>query len=54
MPGAYGDITEPNDGAIVHGLFVDGGRWDNENMILVDPHPGEIFVFCNMIPNTNF
>jgi hypothetical protein len=53
VPGAYGDIVEPKDGVIIHGLFLDGGKWDTENMILIDPHPGEIFrtvvLFHNMI-----
>jgi hypothetical protein len=50
--------VEPKDGVIVHGLFVDGGRWDNENMILVDPYPGEklkTFIFYhNVILNVFF
>jgi dynein heavy chain len=48
----YGNIVQPKDGVIVHGLFVDAGRWDNEHMILVDPYPGKkfssfIFFHCN-------
>jgi hypothetical protein len=58
VPEAYGDIVDPKDGVIVHGLFVDGGRWDNENMILVDPYLGEKFktfiFFHNLFLNAIF
>ncbi|KAF2878695.1 hypothetical protein ILUMI_27474 [Ignelater luminosus] len=42
IPDAYGDVQPPQDGVIIHGLFADAGRWDIDNMILVDPNPGEI------------
>jgi hypothetical protein len=28
---------------IVHGLFLDAGRWDSEKMTLADPYPGKKF-----------
>lgn len=39
---AYGSVKVPKDGVIVHGIFLDAGRWDIKNMVLVDPNPGEI------------
>ncbi|XP_031357040.1 dynein heavy chain 6, axonemal isoform X2 [Photinus pyralis] len=39
---AYGDLTVPLDGVLIHGLFVDAGLFDNLSMTLVDPNPGEI------------
>ncbi|XP_022919976.1 dynein axonemal heavy chain 6 [Onthophagus taurus] len=42
VPKAYGDLVYPKDGVIVHGLFLDAGRWDMRTMCLVDPNPGEI------------
>lgn len=43
MPAVYGDIVQPEDGVIVHGLYLDAGRWDSEKMTLADPYPGEKF-----------
>nr|CAH7756359.1 unnamed protein product [Callosobruchus chinensis]CAH7757601.1 unnamed protein product [Callosobruchus chinensis] len=38
----YGSLTPPQDGVIIHGLFLDAGRWDLSMMKLVDPKPGEV------------
>ncbi|XP_023013028.2 dynein heavy chain at 16F isoform X2 [Leptinotarsa decemlineata] len=32
----------PKDGVVIHGLFIDAGRWDMDLKQLVDPKPGEI------------
>lgn len=37
---AYGDLESPEDGVIVHGVFLDAGRWDMDEMKLVDAKPG--------------
>lgn len=37
---AYGELDAPEDGVIVHGLFVDAGRWFQDRMKLVDAKPG--------------
>ena len=38
------DLTaQPADGCYVHGLFVEGGRWDRRKRSLVDPRPKELF-----------
>ncbi|XP_069668946.1 dynein axonemal heavy chain 6 isoform X3 [Periplaneta americana] len=42
VPEVYGGIEYPKDGVLIHGLFLDAGRWDKEKMILVDPNPGEM------------
>lgn len=37
---AYGGMHAPEDGVIIHGLFVDAGRWSEQQMKLVDAKPG--------------
>ncbi|XP_076248728.1 dynein heavy chain at 16F [Calliopsis andreniformis] len=38
----YKGLTTPKDGVLIHGLFIDAGRWDFESMILVDANIGEM------------
>ncbi len=35
-------IPKFEDGVIVHGLFMEAMRWDDDNMIIVDSLPGEM------------
>ncbi|KAK9882719.1 hypothetical protein WA026_022770 [Henosepilachna vigintioctopunctata] len=38
----YHPLIAPDDGVIIHGLFIDAGRWDIHKQMLVDAKPGEI------------
>ena len=44
--GEEGKITEeiekPEDGVMVHGLFMEAMRWDNDSMLITDSRPGEM------------
>lgn len=35
-------VDKPEDGVIVHGLFMEAMRWDDKDMIVVDSLPGEM------------
>lgn len=51
----YKPLEPPEDGVLVHGLFLDAGKWDMRAMKLIDPKPGEInppFPVIHMIPKT--
>ncbi len=37
------ELTHPKDGVFVHGLFMEGARWDMETNGLADPLPGEMY-----------
>lgn len=36
------EIDKPEDGVIVHGLFMEAMRWDDECMTVLDSLPGEM------------
>ncbi|CAK9798189.1 Dynein axonemal heavy chain 6 [Anthophora quadrimaculata] len=38
----YKSLHVPKDGVLIHGLFIDAGRWDFESMLLVDANIGEM------------
>ncbi|XP_076649863.1 dynein heavy chain at 16F [Halictus rubicundus] len=38
----YKGLEVPKDGVLIHGLYIDAGRWDFESMILVDANIGEM------------
>jgi len=45
--------TDPDDGAYIRGLFLDGCRWSNEIMALAESLPRELFTslpFVHMMP----
>lgn len=37
----YKGLETPKDGVLIHGLFVDAGRWDLKSMLLVDANIGK-------------
>ena len=38
----FQEIESPEDGVLVHGLFLDGFRWDDDNMEVADSNVGEM------------
>nr|XP_031828293.1 dynein heavy chain 6, axonemal [Nomia melanderi] len=38
----YKGLVVPEDGVLIHGLYIDAGKWDFESMILVDANVGEM------------
>lgn len=36
------EIEKPEDGVIVHGLFMEAMRWDDSDMTILDSLPGEM------------
>ena len=51
------EITLPEDGVLVHGLFMDGFRWDAENHTVEDSLPGkmaDVLPMMHMEPKMDF
>uniref|UniRef100_A0A7N8WQ61 Dynein, axonemal, heavy chain 6 n=1 Tax=Mastacembelus armatus TaxID=205130 RepID=A0A7N8WQ61_9TELE len=46
-----GFLTEPEDGVLVHGMFMDASRWDDANMVIEDALPR---VMNSMLPVVHF
>jgi len=49
--------TKPEDGVYIYGLFIEGGRWDRENTLIADAHPGkmtETMPVIHFIPKEDF
>ncbi|XP_045784195.1 dynein axonemal heavy chain 6 [Maniola jurtina] len=38
----FGPLEKPEDGVNIHGLFIDAGRWDPQQNLLVDALPGQM------------
>ncbi|XP_074141707.1 dynein axonemal heavy chain 6 isoform X2 [Sminthopsis crassicaudata] len=36
------ELPIPEDGVLVHGMFMDASRWDDENMVIEDALPGQM------------
>ncbi|XP_036080207.1 dynein heavy chain 6, axonemal isoform X2 [Rousettus aegyptiacus] len=36
------ELPSPEDGVLVHGMFMDASRWDNDEMVIEDALPGQI------------
>ncbi|XP_026216049.1 dynein heavy chain 6, axonemal isoform X2 [Anabas testudineus] len=45
------ELPEPEDGVLVHGMFMDSSRWDDENMVIEDALPR---VMNSMLPVVHF
>ncbi len=43
------ELEAPQDGVLVHGLFMDGFRWDDDNMVIEDSLAGEMYSVLPMI-----
>ncbi|KAK0176317.1 hypothetical protein PV328_000464 [Microctonus aethiopoides] len=41
-PELYNNLSTPNDGVFIHGLYIDAGKWDFDFMVLVDASIGEL------------
>eukprot|EP00494_Astrolonche_serrata_P003101 UN03107 len=43
LPDDFHINSAPKVGAYVQGLFLDGARWDNEQLVLTESKPGELY-----------
>ncbi len=43
------DLQRPEDGCLIHGLFLEGGRWDFEKHHLTQSRPKELFTDFPMV-----
>jgi len=51
------EVEKPEDGVMVHGLFMEAMRWDMEKMVIVDSLPGEMnppLPVMHMEPKQNY
>ena len=51
------ELDVPEDGVLIHGLFTDGYRWDDEFMVCADSLPGEmngVLPMLHMVPEMDF
>ncbi|XP_072318696.1 dynein axonemal heavy chain 6 [Eucyclogobius newberryi] len=44
-------LPDPGDGVLVHGMFMDSSRWDDDNMVIADALPREM---NSMLPMVHF
>ena len=50
-------MVKPDDGVLIHGLFMDAFRWDDENHIVTESNLGEMnppMPMLHMQPKRNF
>eukprot|EP00940_MAST-03C_sp_MAST-3C-sp2_P003227 g3227.t1 len=50
------DLSAPDDGIFISGLYMDGARWDVDAHLIRDSHPGELLSLCpviHFIPEVN-
>jgi len=50
-PSELKEAETPPDGVLVHGLYMDGARWDAEAESVVDSRPGEMY---SVVPIIHF
>merc|ERR1712159_899884 len=44
------DISErPQDGAFIHGLYLEGARWSDESHVLADSRPKELYTLLPVL-----
>ena len=43
-------IPSPEDGVLVHGLFLEAASWSDEKMVLADALPGQMTTVSKLLP----